>query len=263
MFFFDLVKAECIMLKGEIKQYYMNYIFYNIGLIVMFIGLFYSLEYDSNSKEGAVLLIGLVLWQLCTSALSYLPFVVSDEATMGTLEQIFMTRTNIKIVLLSKALVSFSFNLFKALLLFIICTFIFGNTNVFLSMGYKNIYILLIIIITTTSFYMLGLLVAGLALFFKRVGSVVNILNYIILFFSNITIPASSLPIAFKGISYFISVSWAMEIIRAIVYENIHNTSYYVLIGFISSTICFTFIGLIGFKMSLDKAKNLGKLGHY
>ena len=31
-----LMKAECVMYLGELKQYWVNYVFYNISLLIMF-----------------------------------------------------------------------------------------------------------------------------------------------------------------------------------------------------------------------------------
>ena len=91
-----LMKAECVMYLGELKQYWVNYVFYNISLLIMFMGLFYSFGATEPINSGAVaMLYGLVAWQLCTSELSYFANVVEEEAMMGTLEQIFMTRTSV------------------------------------------------------------------------------------------------------------------------------------------------------------------------
>lgn len=264
MSFLEIVKAEWLMLKGELKQYYVNYIFYNLGLVTMFIGLFYSLDYKRNSKEGAILLVGLVMWQLCTSALSYFAYVVTDEATMGTLEQIFMTRTSLIKVLIAKATVNFGFNMFKAVILFLICGLFFQNMSIFMTLGFNNLWIILIVLIVAFSFYILGLLTAGLALFFKRVGAVTQILNYILLFFSNITSPISALPAFIRPISYTVTVSWGMALIRDIItYNDIGAIGAKDLLYFGMSFFGFTFMGMVGFSLSLKAAKEKGKLGHY
>ncbi len=264
MSFFEIIKAEFLMLKGEVKQYYINYVFYNLGLITMFIGLFYSLDYNPNSTEGAVLLVGLVMWQLCTSALSYFSYVITDEATMGTLEQIFMTRTSIIMVLFAKAIVSFSFNILKAIALFLVCCIFFQNINIFILLGVNNIFTMLIVLLVVLSFYILGLFVAGLALFYKRVGSITQIINYMLLFFANITAPISSLPTFIQPVAYVIPVSWGMDLIRSIIVNNsISSVKYSTLIFFVVSILCCGVIGVVGFILSLKRAKESGKLGHY
>ncbi|MFV0441537.1 MAG: ABC transporter permease [Lachnospirales bacterium] len=222
----------------------------------MFIGLFYSLEYSPNSTEGAMLLVGLVMWQLCTSALSYFSYVIIDEATMGTLEQIFMTRTSIFKVLLAKAIVSFSFNILKAIALFLVYCVFFQNINIFINLGLNNTYIMIIIVIVVFSFYMLGLFVAGLALFYKRVGSITQILNYMLLFFANITALISKLPSFIQPIFYFIPVSWAMELIRSIIINSsVSSVEHSTMFSFTALILCFIAIGVAEFTISLKRAK--------
>ena len=72
------------------------------------------------------MLYGLVAWQLCTSELSYFANVVEEEAMMGTLEQIFMTRTSVLKVLTGKFVVTFLFDICKAVILFSLCALAFG-----------------------------------------------------------------------------------------------------------------------------------------
>lgn len=258
-----LIKAEIVMFLGELKQYYLNYVFYNLGLVTMFIGLFYSFNQNSNQKEAAILLIGLITWQLCTSGFTYFVGVIEDEALMGTLEQIFMTRTSIYKVLFSKALVTSVFNLLKALVIFVICLVFFRCGGVFLSLGVKNVYICIAVAFTLASFYLLGLFAAGLALFYKRIQSVAQIINYALLFFANITVDIQLLPAVLQPIGYVVPIGWTMRIVRGLVlYDDICIAAGDV-IGLVLSTVCFGLIGFIGFKISLKRAKKFGKLGHY
>lgn len=258
-----LIKAEIVMFLGELKQYYLNYIFYNLGLVTMFIGLFYSFNQDSNQKEAAILLIGLITWQLCTSGFTYFVGVIEDEALMGTLEQIFMTRTSIYKVLFSKSLVTCLFNLLKAFLIFIVCLVFFRCGGVFLDLGVKAVYISIVIVFTLVSFYLLGLFAAGLALFYKRIQSVAQIINYVLLFFANITIDIQLLPAPLQPIGYVVPIGWAMRIVRGLVSQDGVSIAAGDVLGLLLSTVCFGLVGFIGFKVSLKKAKKFGKLGHY
>ena len=92
--FFYLIKAEALMLFGELKTYFLNYVFYNIGLIILFTGLMY------NYGSSISLLLALVLWHATTSSTSYLSSLIYEEAMMGTLEQIFLTKTKIQIIMM-------------------------------------------------------------------------------------------------------------------------------------------------------------------
>ena len=263
---FKLIKAECLMLFGELKQYRMNYIFYNIGLLIMFTGIFFSFSEsrDNSTNAALVLLYGLVLWQLCVSALTYLPNVIQDEAMMGTIEQISMTRTNFVSVLFSKVFVSATFDTLKAIILFIVCLFIFNASHLVYEAGLKNLIVLVIIVCTYACFYTFGLFFAGLALFFKRVQSIVQIVSYGLLFFTSITAPISQLPTVVQFFSAIIPLTWAVSLIEYVLSGNLSQRNLStIIVGFILSSLAFVLIGIIGFKLFMKRAKQSGKLAHY
>jgi ABC-type polysaccharide/polyol phosphate export permease len=255
----NLLRAEITMLIGELKQYALNYIFYNLGALAIFIGLFITVN---QSDGGMSLLFGLVMWQIASGAIGYLGYIVQDEAMLGTLEQIFMTRTSIFKVFLSKVVVNLCFSLVKAMILFAICVFLFGIQGELFLLGGKNcLLVLFIIIVTEISFYMMGLMFGGLALFFKRVSNVVQLLNYVLLFFTNITVQISSLPSVIQIFSATVPIRWAMDMIRCIVNEN--SIRFYDVVGFLVSAFCYCIIGVIVFLFSVRKAKDKGKLAGY
>lgn len=263
MTFLNLIKAELVMLYGEIKNYYLNYIFYNISILFTFIGLFYAFS-NKGDKEALLLLFGLVTWQMSTSAINYLTYVIQDESLLGTLEQIFMTRTKVTEVFASKIIVNCLFNFIKAIILFIICMFVFGVGNTILGLGVKNILIMIIILITVFSFYGLGLMFGGISLYFKRVQSVCNTFTYLFLFFTGITIPIENLPKVIRPVSYVFPITWATRSIGEIVNSNTFNIfgSFNILV-FIIVVITYFIIGYTFFKYSINKAKDQGKLGQY
>lgn len=257
----NLVKAELTMLYGELKQYWLNYLFYNIGMIVMFVGLFYSIGENKN-EDGLVLLIGLVIWQVSSSAIGYLGYVIQDEAMLGTLEQIFMTRTSIFLIFFSKVLVNCLFNIIKALIIFGVCVFVFGIQNVIGEISILGTFLCILIFISVTvTFYIVGLFFGGLALFFKRVSNVIQLISYLLLFFTNITISISELPACIRVISAGVPIRWAMDIIRSIIYDIAINPKD--IFGFIISSISYFIIGISVFLYCISIAKRDGKLAGY
>ena len=86
-----LIKAEILMLYGELKHYYFNYIFYNLGIVIFFIGIIKNFDF----KDNVILqIVSLITWHIITSSISYLCNVIQDEAVMGTLEQLFLSKAN-------------------------------------------------------------------------------------------------------------------------------------------------------------------------
>ena len=85
-----LIKAEILMLYGELKHYYFNYIFYNLGIVIFFIGIIKNFDF----KDNVILqIVSLITWHIITSSISYLCNVIQDEAVMGTLEQLFFNQS--------------------------------------------------------------------------------------------------------------------------------------------------------------------------
>ena len=256
-----LMKAECVMYLGELKQYWVNYVFYNISLLIMFMGLFYSFGATEPINSGAVaMLYGLVAWQLCTSELSYFANVVEEEAMMGTLEQIFMTRTSVLKVLTGKFVVTFLFDICKAVILFSLCALAFGILDALSLHGANNFWAIAIVIWVAISFASMGLLFAGLALFYKRVSAVLQVITYVLLFFTNITTAVDFLPAAIRPISYGIPLTWGMACIRSLL---ANSFSLRELTGLLISSTLFICIGDAGFALFLKRARVYGKLGHY
>ncbi|MFD3158704.1 ABC transporter permease (plasmid) [Haloimpatiens sp. FM7330] len=257
----NLIKAELTMLYGELKNYYVNYIFFNISILVTFVGLFYAFPLK-DKQSSLILLIALVAWQLCNSALGYIGYVVQDESILGTLEQIFMTRTKVTTVFFSKILVNGLFNLVKALIIFFICIFVFNVKTSLLKISFINsLEIIFFIIVTVFSFYILGLVFGGLSLFLKRIHSVIGVITYFLLFFTGITIKIESLPCVLRGISYTLPITWLNKIIYEVVtFKSINMNTF---IFFTISCLVFIFLGCYVFFMCINKAKKLGKLGQY
>ena len=143
-----LIKAEWTMLMGEIKQYYLNYIFYNAGMVILFFGLFYNYYYEASDTKVLAMLICAILWQTCTNGIQYLCYLIQDEAMMGTLEQMFLTKTNFFSILFSKIFVNLLFVILKGTLLFFVCTLLFHKVSMLMSVGFMKY---IEIIITHTS----------------------------------------------------------------------------------------------------------------
>lgn len=257
----NLLRAELTMLYGELKNYYINYIFFNLSILVTFIGLFYTFSFEEK-QHSLILLITLVAWQLCTSAISYIGYVVQDEAMLGTLEQIFMTRTKATTVFMSKIIVNGVFNCLKALILFFICIFAFGIKDIIFQINIVDtIKIIAFIILTVFSFYALGLVFGGLSLFLKRIQSLTGVITYFLLFFTGITVEVNKLPFILRYISYVLPITWLNKIVNNIVIEK--NISITNLAYFGISCIILSIVGYSVFNRCIYKAKKMGKLGQY
>lgn len=256
-----IIKAELTMLIGEIKQYYMNYIFYNLGMLILFFGLFYNYFYNSEDTNVLSMLICAVLWQICTNGIQYLCYLIQDEAMMGTLEQMFLTKTSFIKILFSKTIVNVVFVIVKGLLLFIVCTIAFNKEAALLTISiWQYLAIVCVIIITVLAFYCMGGLFGGLSLYFKRVSSVLNVVDYFLLMFTGVLNDTSNYSSIFRVIVRIIPTTNANILINKILKNSI---LYGDILWFVVTIIAFSSIGILGLKLLIGIAKKDGKLGQY
>lgn len=256
-----MIKAELTMLIGEIKQYYLNYVFYNMSMVVLFFGLFYNYFHMETGPKIISMLVSAVLWQMSMSGIQYLSNVIQDEALMGTLEQIFLTRTSFFEVMFSKTLVNSLFVLIKGILLFLICSLCFRKTSVLLSIKFgQYISIILIVFTTIMSFYCIGGFFGGLSLYFKRVSSILGVVNYFLLMFTGITADISDYNMVFRTAIRLIPITNANLLIDEILCNSISKTNIY---WYTTIIILSSMLGLTLLNLLIKRAKKEGKLGQY
>lgn len=93
---FSLLKAECSKVFGDIKIYYINYIFGNLNVFFMFFGLFYAFSKNNQTDTSKLLfLFGLMYWYFGVHAIDLISILIEEEIEQGTLEQLLLTRTSL------------------------------------------------------------------------------------------------------------------------------------------------------------------------
>lgn len=250
--FFYLIKAETLMLFGELKTYSLNYVFYNVGLIVLFTGLMY------NYGSSIAMLLSLVLWHATTSSTSYLSSLISDEAMMGTLEQIFLTKTKIQMIMFSKVFVNLLFTLVKSIILLTISSLFFINKLNFELSFIDILFIIIIYIFTILTFYFLGEIFGGLSLYYKRISSILSVFTNILLLFSGVF---SSIELN-NAMFYVTPLPSSIRLISMVINKN-YEQLFQVLVTFILLVFVYIISGMIIFNLYIKKAKKDGKLNQY
>ncbi len=249
------------MLIGEIKQYYLNYIFYNTGMVILFFGLFYNYYSEADDTKVLAMLICAILWQICTNGLQYLCYLIQDEAMMGTLEQMFLTRTSFFSILFSKIFVNMIFVILKGIILFFICAVLFHKVSMLMSVGLlKYIEIVTVIIITVFSFYCIGGVFGGLSLYYKRISSILNVVNYFLLMFTGIIGDINSYNVFLRYIIRIIPVTNANILINEILSDHVKLQD---VLLFAETVLIFFVGGNVVLNLLIKKAKREGKLGQY
>ncbi|AUW94649.1 hypothetical protein BXT84_12430 [Sulfobacillus thermotolerans] len=151
-----------------------------LTMFLVFAGLFYGASYITDSPIGAgrlaTIVVGYAVWMTMMSATGDMGWSVQNEAQNGTLEQVMMVPRGAVWVFLVRALMAIV--VFLIPLVMVVCAMI-ALTGVGFVWRLEALEPFLMTLITAWG---LGLLVAGIALIFKRIGQVLNIVQFLLLF---------------------------------------------------------------------------------
>jgi ABC-2 type transport system permease protein len=241
-----------------------------VGLGIMysiFMGLFLgasALVQDPKvlaaSLDGFV--ISYLMWFFVISAMNRLAFHVQMEAQMGVLEQLFLNYPNILGLLLVRSVVDFfeSFAVVLVLLMLIMVT-----TGRWLAIGWSNVgEVLLLIVVTVAGVYGFGLIFAGLALMFKRIGQVGSITQFG--FFLLAYLPIEQTSGWLQITLYSLPLTLGIRLLKAVVvhHESVFGEANVVLLAALAlNSAVYLLVGSVVFRLCERKSRIDGRLGQY
>lgn len=185
---------------------------------------------------------------------------IRSAQTLGTLEAMLVTQTNVQMIIFSSSLYSFIMTSFRVFVYLLCGTIFFG-----LPMGNANYFgAFLILTITIACFSSLGIISASFIMVFKK-G---NPLNWIFVNLSyllgGVLYPISVLPGWLEKISYLLPITYSLEGMRMALIKGytIHDLlpNIIPLLGF---TVVLLPLGMSIFKLSVKRAKMDGSLIQY
>jgi len=255
--FYNLLIGEFKMAWYEMKRYWFNTI---MGLVWMFL-LMLMMFLGINSIGGAAVsvttkesfFLGFILFGFAASAYSQIAGLIIEEASKGTLEQLYMSPLGIKNIFVFKLISS----LFYSLLFMVIFTVL-----AMLFSGYwlniKLVYSLPLLLVSLTSLWGLGFIFAGLALVFKKMQSIFGLIQFVL-------IPMAGIPcFPFNFASILPYAPGANTIMQIVVHGK--NFSDYPLwwYGYIFlNSLVWLIAGVLVFNKIEKQALKKGTLGHY
>lgn len=194
-----------------------------------------------------LLLLGYMAWTIASSALSIVTSQISAEVQRGTFYLKINSRYPLQIIYLGDLISSILIQIVIVAVYTVITHFIF-RVDYFISPE-----VIFALIICSIGMYGIGLVIAGLSLFFKRVGSIIFLLQLTLLFVTD-TVPTSS---AVMYVTKFIPLTKCNEVIR----NCFMGTSAVQPLGeLIIYSVCMLLAGYLIFEFFLRKAKKKGNL---
>jgi ABC-2 type transport system permease protein len=270
----DILHAEFYKFKGMFKRYYIDSLAEIVSYLILFVGLSFTILNNHLSTENALfqLIIGIFIWYVGINAIAVFTFILQEEMQLGTLEQIFLTRTSLTKMLCGRAFATFLFDSIGGIVLScttIIVVNIFSNSislSDFIIVNVSWVGVLLVLVLTMIGIYGFAFILAGLSIVYKRISAITVILNYIFLFFTGITLTGNTLPPVLDIVSKILPITWGITNLQNLV---IGHSTIQDLVGsniflyLVMNSAIYLTVGLFIFKLMLKVSKKDGSLGHY
>lgn len=211
-----LLKAECLKVFGDVKIYWLNYIFGNLNVFFLFFGLFYTFSKNSAGELDRLLfLFGLMYWYFGVHAVDLVSLLIEEEIEQGTLEQLLIARTHLAVSLFFRIVAQILFDLCKGVFVFVLCMWAFG-IDFSAAFSLRFLAALAVFFTALLAMYGFGYMVAGLSLLYKQASSIASLSSSLILFFSGATLDIGVLPAAVQAAVRLFPFYWSSRMIESI-----------------------------------------------
>ena len=202
--------------------------------------------YGTNNYK-TLLLLGYIAWTLAVSAISTIGNQITSELQRGTLFFKLNCKLPLQIVYIGDLVSASIIQLFIIFIYSIVTHFAFG-VDYFVSPA-----VLVSLIICTFGMYGIGLIVAGLSIYFKRIGSIILLIQLFLLFVTN-TVPTASI---ITNVSKILPLTMCNTVLRlSFSNENIYSSFVLLLL----TSIFWFALGYIVFGLFIKFSKKKGNL---
>jgi ABC-2 type transport system permease protein len=262
-----LFRAELVRSILLLVRYPIEFVV-GLGILYsLFMGLFLgarSLVQDPRALGASLdaFVISYVMWFFVISAMGRLAFQIQDEAQAGVLEQLFLNYPRMLVLLFVRCVVDF-FESFAMVVLLLVL--IMATTGRWITLTWPELgEVVLLFVITVAGIYGFGLIFAGMALVFKRLGQLGAITQFA--FFLIAYLPLGGLALWLRILLYCLPLSLGVQLIKLVAvqhYSAFSATARPQLLGLIVNSVAYLLVGALIFSVCERKAKLDGRLGQY
>lgn len=241
------------------KRYMVNSISSLVSIYMIFILIFAGLQsVSSYVKTGALdgslegTIVGFFVWTFTIYAFSNLSWNLINEAQTGTLEQLYLAPCGFKWVGAATLISDFVFSFVPIMLLLVA---MMATTGRWLRMDLISLVPLLLI--TLLGAYGVGFALGGLALVFKRIQALFQIMQFVF-------IGLLVIPVRVPGVKY-LPLAMGNDLIRAVMVDGVRlwRLPPGDILTAAAVGAAYLAIGIAIFSLCERFAKSRGLLGHY
>lgn len=200
-------------------------------------------------------LIGFLVWYWCMSVMAAIPAMMEEEASVGTLENVWISPVApIQIVLMRTVTLCLRYGIETWLLAIVLGKLLHVSLHL-------SPLAAVIILLTLAGTCGVGIGLAGLGMVHKSVSNVANVISNLALIISGALVPLNSLGEFFILLKYLFPTTWGIDLLRQVFAGG--SVAPQEAAGLLVQTIVFIVTGLWVFNQQLSLAKRQGSLSAY
>jgi ABC-2 type transport system permease protein len=246
-----------------------GYRFNNVGYLLTFVFVFIGIGFfmgngriQAGSMESP--LLGYLVWFFGLKAIEHMAFMLAEEARGGTLEQMYMTPAPMGVVMLGRSIGTLAVSAVQAAIIGVILVLVLRLQVTFDPPVVANA--VPVFVLTMMGLFGFGFVVAGLTIVFKQIGTLINMLQNLLLFLSGAILPVDRLPPAVGTFAKTLPSTQGIVVLRQVVFDRLSLADVWTNGGLpwlaVHSALYFI-LGWVFYSYCESVAKRQGSLGQY
>ena len=245
------------------------YRFANVGFlgswVLLFVGsgmLLGNGRIDSDAMHSP--LLGYLVWFFGMKAVDHMAYMVQDEATSGTLEQMYMTPAPLLVIMIGRSLGTLVVAAVQAALVAVAIALL---VRLPVTLDVRAIVLgAPIFALTMVGLFGFGFFVAGLSLVVKRTGTLMNMLVTALLYFSGVLLPLERLSEETAAVARTLPSTLGIAALRDVVFGGLSLAEVWAngsLPWLLAHSALYFTLGWLFYTQCESIAKRQGTLGQY
>ncbi|NCU17330.1 ABC transporter permease [Bacillus sp. P1(2020)] len=247
------MKRELIL----IKRYWMNTLSMIVSFYIIFLAMFLGIQVVGDPSTAELntqyVIINYIFWYLTMAVMSGIGWVVMNEVTLGTLEQLYMSPLGAWRIFLARIVSSTIVEIGIVIVMLILSMLTAGT---WLNLDILSIFP--IFVLTIISMIGVSFMIAGMAVIFKQINSFLQISQFI---FAGLTF----VPLSVAPFLVFFPVVKGVDMVRQIAIHNYTLADFSLMdyTALILNAIVYLVLGIIVFSRCERHAMEKGILGQH
>ena len=215
-------------------------------------------ELDSEMLPGS--LLGFLLWFYAAFAISSMSSGITGDASIGTLEQLYMSPMPTWLVFVGRVIATFVKGTVMVALLGIVLAMVLPVTLPL------ELAALPPFALTMVGLFGFGYAIGGLTLVFKQIGSVNNLLTNVLLFLNGALLPVHHFPPWLETVAVFLPTTQGIIVLRKVVVDGASLIAVWEdgsMVFLAVQSVLYLAVGWALFNVGERVAKRRGTLGQY